>query len=118
MRVVASDHAQRRLAGLILFRPHQVAAARRPRTEARPRRKDPRKWKHGIDKPRPVTEARIERSEMRDCRSRMALRSIQATSDQQLRARADAELDAVAVAVAVVAEPRVVDAAAAIGRIE
>src|SRR5436305_6614163 len=65
MRVVASDHAQRRLAGLILFRPHQVAAARRPRTEARPRRKDPRKWKHGIDKPRPVTEARIERSEMR-----------------------------------------------------
>src|SRR5438309_7981551 len=68
MRVVASDHAQRRLAGLILFRPHQVAAARRPRTEARPRRKDPRKWKHGIDKPRPVTEARIERSEMRDQR--------------------------------------------------
>src|SRR5215475_15595682 len=61
MRVVASDHAQRRLADLILFSPHQSAAPRRPRTEARPRRKDARKRTRGIDKPTPVTEARMER---------------------------------------------------------
>jgi hypothetical protein len=42
------------LAGLILFRPHQAAALRRPRTEARPRRVDHAK---GIDQSRPVTEA-------------------------------------------------------------
>src|SRR5207302_10620504 len=80
MRVVASDHAQRRLAGLILFRPHQVPAARRPRTEARPRRKDPRKWKHGIDKPRPVTQARTEPSEMQDHRPETRSPSTRATT--------------------------------------
>src|SRR3954452_15065178 len=43
-----------RLAGLSSIRPHQVAALRRPRTEARPG-----DWTtlKGIDKSRPVTEA-------------------------------------------------------------
>jgi hypothetical protein len=50
---VGRDHAKRRLADLILFQPHQVAALRRPRTEARPRRADNAK---GIDQSRPVTE--------------------------------------------------------------
>jgi hypothetical protein len=72
---------------------------RRPRTEARPRRKDARKWRKGIDKPRPVTEARIERSEIRvtveACRSlletismptRISLRSIRATVLRRLGA--------------------------------
>src|ERR1700674_33679 len=60
-RVVATHHAQRRLADLSLsFKPHQVAAQRRPRTEARPRRKGSSQAERGIDKSRPVTEARIE----------------------------------------------------------
>src|SRR5580692_7626098 len=59
-RVVATDHAQRRLADLSSFKPHQVAAQRRPRTEARPRRKGSSQAERGIDKSRPVTEARVE----------------------------------------------------------
>ena len=42
-----------RLDGLILIKPHQVAALRRPQTEARARRPDDAK---GIDQSRPVTE--------------------------------------------------------------
>src|SRR3954447_19193419 len=39
-RQVALRSRIRRLVGLILFYPHQAAALRRPRTEARPRRAD------------------------------------------------------------------------------
>ena len=59
---MASDHAHVRLADLSSLKPHQVGASRRPRTEARPRRKDARKWKKGIDKPRPVTEAKLSKA--------------------------------------------------------
>jgi hypothetical protein len=45
---------------------------RRPRTEARPRRKDARKWRKGIDKPSPVTEARMPRGEVSSTERRLA----------------------------------------------
>src|SRR5215831_12384028 len=43
----------------ILSNPIRWRPARRPRTEARPRRTDVSQVKKGIDKPRPVTEADI-----------------------------------------------------------
>src|SRR5215469_3421451 len=43
----------------ILSNPIRWRPARRPRTEARPRRTDISRVKKGIDKPRPVTEADI-----------------------------------------------------------
>src|SRR5215472_13566185 len=45
----------------ILSNPIRWRPARRPRTEARPRRTDVSRVKKGIDKPRPVTEADIKR---------------------------------------------------------
>jgi hypothetical protein len=43
----------------ILSNPIRWRPARRPRTEARPRRTDVSRVKKGIDKPRPVTEADV-----------------------------------------------------------
>src|SRR5215471_13281339 len=43
----------------ILSNPIRWRPARRPRTEARPRRTDVSQVKKGIDKPRPVTEADV-----------------------------------------------------------
>ena len=45
----------------ILSNPIRWRPARRPRTEARPRRTDVSRVKKGIDKPRPVTEANLIR---------------------------------------------------------
>src|SRR5215831_21152257 len=45
----------------ILSNPIRWRPARRPRTEARPRRTDVSREKKGIDKPRPVTEANLVR---------------------------------------------------------
>src|SRR5262249_31196629 len=63
----------------------------------------------------------MERSDIRERRSRISLRSMRATSYVAtflLRARPDAELDAVAVAIAVLAEPGVLEAAAVVRRVE
>jgi hypothetical protein len=55
-----TDHAHTRLVDLILFKPHQVAVSRRPRTEARPRRNGRlASGEMTLDNSRPVTEAWI-----------------------------------------------------------
>src|SRR5580704_3467676 len=75
----------RRLVDLILHEHHQATAPRRSRTEASPRRSDDAK---GIDSSKPVTEARMERSVIRDhhlqlaCRPRVSLRSTRATNSK------------------------------------
>src|SRR5262249_41193333 len=92
MRVVASNTFNVDWPALSSSDPIRWRPRADPVQKHDPGETDPRKWKRGIDKPRPVTEARIERSEMRDHRSRMSLRSIRATDSllrQQLQLPAD-----------------------------
>ena len=65
IRVVATDHAHPRLADLSSLNPIRWRSSHRPRTEAKSRRRMSQ-VERGIDKQRPVTEARIERGEIRD----------------------------------------------------
>src|SRR5262249_11109459 len=58
LRPVAIRPRLRRLAGLSSSNPIRWRPPRRPRTEARPRRKANSQLQRGIDKPRPVTEGR------------------------------------------------------------
>jgi hypothetical protein len=58
IRVVATDHAHPRLADLSSLNPIRWRSSHRPRTEAKSRRRMSQ-VERGIDKQRPVTEARI-----------------------------------------------------------
>src|SRR5262249_31793853 len=79
MRVVASNTFNVDWPALSSSDPIRWRPRADPVQKHDPGEMDPRKWKRGIDKPRPVTEARIERSEMRDRNPRISLRSIRAT---------------------------------------